>query len=169
MSGNGMHGKQSADEYIRELERELYDGKYVPMLDGTADTEYCDCDKIEKDCWWYLPVSLGSVVLAYALGWISAVLSFNQGKEMTTLTHKGYGRIYCENADEIKKVSDVIKELDEFEHGYLPSDMIATYDKYPQVVYTGKFSDMDMSKLTAECWRRGIKIWVHDAGHNSGM
>ena len=85
---------------------------------------------------------------------------------MGTLTHKGYGRIYCEKADDIEKVDAVIKELDEFEHGYLPEKMIATFDNYPQVVYTGKFSDMDMSKLTAECWKRGIRIWVHDSGHN---
>jgi len=44
-------------------------------LDGTADTEYCDCDKVERDCWWYLPVSIGFVVLAYAIGWVCAIWS----------------------------------------------------------------------------------------------
>ena len=85
---------------------------------------------------------------------------------MNTLTHKGYGRIYCEKQDDIAKIDAVIKELDEFEHGYLPEKMIATFDEYPRVVYTGKFSDMDMSKLTAECWKRGLRIWVYDSGHN---
>lgn len=84
---------------------------------------------------------------------------------MGTLTHKGYGRIYCEKADDIVKVEAIIKELDEFEHGYLPLKMITTFDNYPQVVYTHKFSDLNMDRLTAVCWKRGIKIWVFDAGH----
>lgn len=65
MSGNGKHGKQTAHEYIRELEAKLYD--------CSANTEFCDCDKIEKGCWWYLPVSIGFVVLAYAVGFVSAI------------------------------------------------------------------------------------------------
>ena len=85
---------------------------------------------------------------------------------MGTLTHKGYGRIYCETPEDISKVAAVIKELDDFEHGYLPEKLITTFDQYPSVIYNGKFSDMDMSKLTAECWKRGIRIWVFDAGHN---
>ena len=85
---------------------------------------------------------------------------------MRTLTHKGYGRIYCEKEADIALISEVIKELDEFEHGYLPKDMITTFDKYPNVVYNGKFSDMDIGVLTAECWKRGIRIWVYDSGHN---
>ena len=39
-------------------------------LDGTADTEYCDCDKVERKCWWYLPVSVGFVVLALSVGFV---------------------------------------------------------------------------------------------------
>ena len=85
---------------------------------------------------------------------------------MGTLTHKGYGRIYCEKANDVEKVSDVIKEMDEFEHTYLPEKMITIFDDYPRVVYTGKFSDLDMDRLTATCWKRGIKIWVFDSGHN---
>ena len=85
---------------------------------------------------------------------------------MGTLTHKGYGRIYCETVDDIAKVHDVIKELDEYEFGYMPKGTVTTFNEYPNVVYTGKFSDMDMDTLTAVCWSRGIKIWVFDAGRN---
>ena len=81
------------------------------------------------------------------------------------LTHKGYGRIYVETAEQIDKVKAIIKELDEFEHSYLPEKLIAVYTEYPNVTYTHKFSDMDMNKLTAKCWEQGIKIWVFDAGH----
>lgn len=56
----------------------LYDGKYTEHieslpLEGTANTEFCDCDKIERSCWWYLPISMGLIVLAYAVGFVSAV------------------------------------------------------------------------------------------------
>lgn len=85
---------------------------------------------------------------------------------MNTLTHKGYGRIYCESGDKVLEVEAVINELDAFEYSYMPKGMVAPFEEYPKVVYTHKFSDMDMDKLTAECWKRGIKIWVFDAGHN---
>jgi len=82
------------------------------------------------------------------------------------LTHKGYGRIYCEQVSDIDKVKDVIKGMDSFEYSYLPDKMIAPFSQYPDVVYVGKFSDLDMDKLTATCWSMGIKIWVFDSGHN---
>ena len=55
---------------------------------------------------------------------------------MGTLTHKGYGRIYCETVDDIAKVHDVIKELDEYEFGYMPKGIVTTFNEYPNVVYT---------------------------------
>ena len=50
----------------------LYDGKHIPSLplEGTANTEFCDCDKIERGCWWYLPASLGLIVLAFTVGYL---------------------------------------------------------------------------------------------------
>jgi len=88
-----------------------------------------------------------------------------EGMMNSTLTHKGYGRIYCESKEKIADVEAIIRELDEFEFGYLPKGMIAPFEEYPNVIYTHKFSDLDMNKLTAECWKRGIKIWVFDAGY----
>lgn len=43
-------------------------------LEGTANTEYCDCDKVENGCWFYLPVSVGMIVLAFAIGFIVGVM-----------------------------------------------------------------------------------------------
>ena len=43
---------------------------------------------------------------------------------MNRLTHKGYGRIYVDNQEDIQKVKDIIKELDEFEFGYLPTEYL---------------------------------------------
>lgn len=84
---------------------------------------------------------------------------------MNTLTHKGYGRIYCEDEDDIEEVRDIIKSLDEFEYSYLPTNLIAPFTEYPKVVYTHKFSDLDMDRLTAECWKQGLRVWVFDAGY----
>ena len=56
--------------------------------------------------------------------------------------------------------------MDDFEFEYLPEKLITTWDKYPEVTYTHKFSDLDMNALTATCWCRGIRIWVFDAGHD---
>ena len=86
---------------------------------------------------------------------------------MRKLTHKGYGRIYIDDMDNIPIVHEVMKEIDESEfNNYLPEDLIAPFTNYPVVVYTHKFSDMDMDKVVAECWKRGVFIWVFDTGHN---
>jgi len=84
---------------------------------------------------------------------------------MNTLTHKGYGRIYVDTAENIEKVKVVIKEMSEFEYEYLPKELITVFTDFPNVVYTHKFSDLDMDALTNRCWHEGIKIWVFDAGH----
>jgi len=80
-----------------------------------------------------------------------------------TLTHKGYGRIYVDLPEHIEMVKAIIKELSEFEFEYLPKELITVFTDYPEVVYTHKFSDLSMVFLTAECWKRGIKIWVFDS------
>ncbi len=81
------------------------------------------------------------------------------------MTRKGYGRIYVDEAKNISKVKKIIKEMDEFEYDYLPTNFITVYIDYPAVVYTHKFCDMDLDELTAKCWAEGVKIWVFDAGH----
>ena len=65
--------------------------------------------------------------------------------------------------DDIDKVMEIIKEMDEFEYEYLPEGLIKPFSEYPSVTYTHKFSDLDMDDLTAKCWERGIFIWVFDA------
>lgn len=85
---------------------------------------------------------------------------------MSRLTHKGYARIYCETEGAVPAVHAIIREIDEYEFGYMPKNLVAPFSEYPAVTYVHKFSDMDMDKLTALCWARGIKIWVFDAGRN---
>lgn len=81
------------------------------------------------------------------------------------MVRKGYGRIYVHDEKNIKEVKKIIKELDEFEYDYLPDGFIAPFSSYPEVVYTHKFCDLDMDKLTAVCWGRGIFIWVFNSHH----
>jgi len=85
---------------------------------------------------------------------------------MSTLPHKGFGRIYVDKPENIKKVEQIIKELDEYEFEYMPVGIVAHFSEYPSVKYTHKFDDMDMDKLTATCWNNGIHIWVFDSGRN---
>lgn len=82
-----------------------------------------------------------------------------------TLTRKGYGRIYVEDASLIDSVKEIIKELDAFEYEYLPDDFIAPFTDYPELIYTHKFDGLCMNRLTATCWKKGIQIWVCDNGH----
>lgn len=82
---------------------------------------------------------------------------------MNTLSHKSYGAIYVKDPSDIDKVKKIIKEMDEFEYDYLPKGLIKPFSDYPEVAYTGKFSDLDMDDLTARCWAAGVFIWVFDA------
>jgi hypothetical protein len=88
---------------------------------------------------------------------------------MATLTRKGFARIYVDNPDDIERVKNIIKEIDESEFGYLPPKLIAPFSEYPNLCYTHKFDAIDMNILTAECWRRGIKIWVCDNGYSENI
>jgi hypothetical protein len=82
---------------------------------------------------------------------------------MNTLSRKSYGAIYVKNPNDIDKVKEIIKEMDEFEYDYLPDELIKPFADYPQVAYTHKFCDLDMDDLTAKCWAKGVLIWVFDA------
>ena len=44
------------------------------MDDGTANTEYCDCDKIEKCRFWYIPVAIGIILISFCVGYITGVM-----------------------------------------------------------------------------------------------
>ena len=83
---------------------------------------------------------------------------------MRKLTHKGYSRLYVEYRPHVQDVLDIIKELDDSEFEYMPDAWVTHCQDYPHVVYTGKFSDLDMDLLTVACWERGIRVWVFDAG-----
>ena len=91
------------------------------------------------------------------------LLTINKEEKMNTLTRKSYGAIYVNDYNDIEKVKEIIKEIDEYEYEYLPSKLIKHFSEYPDVEYTHKFCDLDIDALTAICWSRGIMIWVFDA------
>lgn len=85
------------------------------------------------------------------------------------LPRKGWARIYALNSADIEEVKAIIKEMDPFEFDYMPSDMVAHFSRYPELVYTHKFDSLDMNALTAICWSRGIYIWVCGNGYTDFM
>lgn len=78
--------------------------------------------------------------------------------------HKSYGRIFVEKEEDIDKVRDIIKELDEFEYDYIPKDLITVFNPDPNKSksssYTHKFDDLPMDKVLITAWERGIKCFV---------
>ena len=79
--------------------------------------------------------------------------------------------LYCQNPDSIKAYngavkSDIdalkrlIKEIDEFEYGYLPDDLIAVFsEENMKSVYTYKFDDLNMTEVMCRAWAKGIKCF----------
>lgn len=85
---------------------------------------------------------------------------------MNVLPYKGYGRIYVDKPENVGKVEEIIRELDAYEFTYMPEGMVAPFSEYPAVKYTHKFNDLNMDKLIAVCWSRGIHVWVFNSTHN---
>jgi hypothetical protein len=84
----------------------------------------------------------------------------------TTLTYKGYGRIYVLNQDDVRKVRKILNDRDNWEYeNYYPPSLITTLDKYPQTVYVGKF-DL-WPGLEEECKKAGIPIFILDLGNET--
>lgn len=86
-------------------------------------------------------------------------MDFRNGSKMN-FERKGYGRIFVQKEEDIQKVKDVIKEMDEYEYGYLPEKLIVVFSpENMEAVYTHKFCDLDTQELTKRCWERGIYMF----------
>jgi hypothetical protein len=72
---------------------------------------------------------------------------------------KGTGRIYTDKEENIEKIENIIKEMDEFEFEYLPKDLIAVFDGKVKCVYNYKFDELDLSELCQRCWNSGIYVF----------
>jgi hypothetical protein len=77
---------------------------------------------------------------------------------MSEFIRKSFGRIYTAPDGNPGDVEEIIRQLDEFEHSYLPDKFITKWSGKIEPIYGHKF-EMDIDKLTAECWSRGIYIF----------
>lgn len=77
-----------------------------------------------------------------------------------TFSRKSYGRIVVEKEEDIELVKEVIKDMDDFEYGYLPQDLICVHSEEIKLKYTHKFSDLDLNDLIHKCWCVGIKCYT---------
>ena len=83
---------------------------------------------------------------------------------MTAFNYKGYGRIYT-NPEHIQVVEDIIKLLDEFEWSYYPGGLVASWDRYPNVEYVGKF-ELNEEKFKEFCKKADIPVFVFNGYDN---
>lgn len=93
-----------------------------------------------------------------------------QNLEMT-FSRKGYGRIFVEKEEDVQKVEDIMKEIDEYEfNGYYPTGnymggnnerlvTVFSEENYKSV-YVGKFDEMDISKVLKKAWEQGIHCFA---------
>lgn len=75
------------------------------------------------------------------------------------MPRKGYGRIFVEKEEDIDKVREIMKEIDEYEVDYCPAGLVAVFEGKMSVVYTHKFDSIDMNELMIRCWNKGIKAF----------
>lgn len=92
-------------------------------------------------------------------------------------SRKSYGAIFTDKEENIEKIRQIIKELDEFEFEYLPSEMVKVFE--PRIVsgevdtyasldlcYTHKFDSLELNSLVLICWSRGIHAWYIEGDYN---
>lgn len=78
------------------------------------------------------------------------------------LVRKGNSRCFVFSYEDIQKVYDTIKEIDEFEFEYIPEDWVTIWDGKgydSSMVYNGKF-DIDVPRLIDECGKKGVGIII---------
>lgn len=76
--------------------------------------------------------------------------------------YKGYGKIFVEKESDIEKVKEIIKEMDDFEYSYLPSNLIGVFEKVDiiELAYVGKFDKLNIQELLIKCWKLNIKCFA---------
>ena len=79
------------------------------------------------------------------------------------LVRKGESRCYVYEEHHVEEVRQIVKELDDFEFDYMPTNWIVYWDrdskKVPPLIYNGKF-DINVIDLKIACAKKGIAISV---------
>lgn len=99
-----------------------------------------------------------------------------------TFPRKAYGKLFVEKEEDIAKVKEIIRKMDEFEYSYLPKDLIAVFSPnirrfnnhlnepkdhfWIDYAYTHKFDSLDLNELQFRCWAAGIKVFCCMTGSN---
>jgi hypothetical protein len=79
-----------------------------------------------------------------------------------TMRRKSYGKIYVAKQEDIEKVKEIIKEMDQYEYDYLPNDLIGVFEGHDgstSLTYTHKFDGLNMNELMVKCWNQGIHVF----------
>jgi hypothetical protein len=94
-----------------------------------------------------------------------------------TFPRKTYGCIFVEKEEDIPKVKEIIRKMDEYEYTYLPEGLIKVFTPdirnfstgilndnpkdhlWLDTNYTGKFDSLNLNELQIRCWTDGIKIF----------
>lgn len=97
-----------------------------------------------------------------------------------TFPRKGYGNIFVEKEEDIPKVKEIIRKMDEYEYDYLPEGLIKVFEPEIRIFndpvepkrylwlstkYTHKFDSLNLNELQVRCWAAGIKIFCVMTGH----
>lgn len=96
------------------------------------------------------------------------------------LIYKGMSRCFVKNEVDIERVTDIIRQMDEFEFDYLPKDWVAVskidfpmgvnfiehnLGKFDNVVYNGKF-DLNIDNFVQICKDFGIEVLIVTTIHS---
>lgn len=76
--------------------------------------------------------------------------------------YKEYGRIFVGKEEDIQKVKDKIKEIDDYEYGYMPTDLIIVWNGcLDDLTNVLKFDELDIDNLCEQLQGEGIRCaWV---------
>ena len=84
---------------------------------------------------------------------------------------KGYGRIFVSKEEDIEKVENIMKEIDEYEfNNYYPTGnylggnnerLVTVFSKENcKSIYIEKFDDMDIGEVLKRAWSQDIYCFV---------
>jgi hypothetical protein len=79
---------------------------------------------------------------------------------MYQFDEKQYGRIYTNREGNVQKIKDIIKDMDEFEYGYITENLISVFAGKFDAVYNGKFDQLDLDELIQRCNKQNITCGI---------
>lgn len=77
---------------------------------------------------------------------------------MKTFNNGAEGRIYTDTQENVERIKQIIKNIDEFEYPYLPDDFVAVWRDGADIdlIPNWKFYGLDLQKIEKECTFKNI-------------